>query len=633
MERIGLLKMRKWVVVIVFVALMLTVSSPALVKGDNPPAVPAQPTVDTVSHDSVSISWADPGDSSITGYQVLRRNVEIHGERVFEVIEDDTGTAATSYEDTTVAPETTYRYRVKARNAHGLSGWSKVARVATPAAPLPANEAPTGLPTVTGTVRVGETLTADTSGISDSNGLTNVSYAYQWIRDDGNSEAVIPGATGQTYTLTDDDLNQTVKVTVSFTDDDGYTETLTSAATGMVDPPANEAPTGLPTVTGTVRVGETLTADTSGISDSNGLTNVSYAYQWIRDDGNSEAVIPGATGETYTLTDDDLDKAIKVQVSFTDDDGYTEMLTSAATGTVGPPPNESPTGLPVITGTARVGETLTADTSGISDANGLNNVSYGYQWLRNDGNSDTTIPGATGQTYTLTGDDLGKSIKVQVSFTDDDGYSESLTSGATGAVATLVSPPTPGTVDLAVGSPVQILPGAIANYGIISYEVDVRNRGQDPSPATTLRHYRSLDDTISGADVSIDSREIEELGSGEEVSVGAFVRAPTSAGVYYYGACVDPVPGESALQNNCSESLKIDYFLDLAVVDPRVSDNDIGVNWPFDLTVKSSARETRAIGLHVRHCATTYPRTTTFPEEIRKSTRSSLSAWETRQLL
>ena len=296
----------------------------------------------------------------------------------------------------------------------------------------PANEAPTGLPTVTGTVRVGETLTADTSGISDSNGLTNVSYAYQWIRDDGNSEAVIPGATGETYTLTDDDLDtRPSRCTVSFTDDDGYTETLTSAATGMVDPPANEAPTGLPTVTGTARVGETLTADTSGINDSNGLNNVSYAYQWIRDDGNSEAVIPGATGQTYTLTDDDLDKAIKVQVSFTDDDGYPESLTSAATGMVDPPANEAPTGLPTVTGTARVGETLTADTSGIGDSNGLTNVSYGYQWIRDDGNSEAVIPGATGQTYTLTDDDLDKAIKVQVSFTDDDGYTESLTSAAT----------------------------------------------------------------------------------------------------------------------------------------------------------------------------------------------------------
>ena len=59
---------------------------------------------------------------------------------------------------------------------------------------------PPGLPTITGTPQLGETLSVDTSGISDTNGLTNVQYNYQWVRNDGGSDADgIPGATGQTY--------------------------------------------------------------------------------------------------------------------------------------------------------------------------------------------------------------------------------------------------------------------------------------------------------------------------------------------------------------------------------------------------------------------------------------------------
>ena len=54
-----------------------------------------------------------------------------------------------------------------------------------------------------------------------------------------------------------------------------------------------------------------------------------------------------------------------------------------------------------ITGTAQVGNTLTADTSGIVDADGLGNVSYSYQWTSNDGSSDTDIQNATGSSYTL----------------------------------------------------------------------------------------------------------------------------------------------------------------------------------------------------------------------------------------
>ena len=95
------------------------------------------------------------------------------------------------------------------------------------------------------------------------------------------------------------------------------------------------------------------------------------------------------------------------------------------------PANSPATGAPAITGTARVGETLTADTSAISDADGLTNASFSYQWLA-DGSG---ISGATGNTYTLAGTDLGKAVRVRVSFTDDAGYAETLTSAATAAVA------------------------------------------------------------------------------------------------------------------------------------------------------------------------------------------------------
>ena len=220
------------------------VTATATPQSTSVPAAPARPTVDSVSHNAVTITWTDPGDAGITGYQVLRRNPAIHDSGVFEVIADDTGSADTSYEDRTVAPETTYRYRVKARNAHGLSEWSQpAARFSTPAAPTTTNTPATGAPTITGAVAVGQTLTADTSGISDANGLTNVQYTYQWMRTDGTSDEEISGATGQTYTVTTDDQGKAVKVLVGFTDDDGYAESLTSSATGpvqtltIVDPP------------------------------------------------------------------------------------------------------------------------------------------------------------------------------------------------------------------------------------------------------------------------------------------------------------------------------------------------------------------------------------------------------------
>ena len=92
--------------------------------------------------------------------------------------------------------------------------------------------------------------------------------------------------------------------------------------------------------------------------------------------------------------------------------------------------NSPATGGPTISGTAEVGQTLTADTSGIADTDGLTTVSYGYQWIRNDGGTDTDISGQTGSTYTLVSADEGKTIKVRVSFTDDADNNEVLTSAA-----------------------------------------------------------------------------------------------------------------------------------------------------------------------------------------------------------
>lgn len=98
------------------------------------------------------------------------------------------------------------------------------------------------------------------------------------------------------------------------------------------------------------------------------------------------------------------------------------------------PPDETPAGAPVITGTVEVGEALSADTSGISDGNGLTAVQFTYQWVRSSAGTDTDISGATGQSYTLTADDRGSAVKVRVSFIDDDGYAQTLTSAATDTV-------------------------------------------------------------------------------------------------------------------------------------------------------------------------------------------------------
>ena len=195
--------------------------------------------------------------------------------------------------------------------------------------------------------------------------------------------------------------------------------------------PVNDPATGAPTISGTLQAGETLEAETSGIRDDDGLSAVSYDYQWIRSDSTFDADILSATGSSYTLADADAGKTVKVRVSFTDDEGNDEELTSAETGAVAAaPPNTPATGFPTITGTAQVGDTLTVVTSGISDGDGLTNATFTYQWLAD----DAEINEATGSSYTLADADAGKTVKIRVSFTDDEGNEESLTSEPTAAV-------------------------------------------------------------------------------------------------------------------------------------------------------------------------------------------------------
>ena len=204
------------------------------------------------------------------------------------------------------------------------------------------------------------------------------------------------------------------------------------------DSDTNTPATGTPTIGGTAQVGETLTADTSGIADADGLTGVAFTYQWLADDTE----IAGATGLTYTLADTDEGKAIKVHVYFTDDAGNDEALTSGATEPIeaqanGQDGNSPATGLPTIRGTAQVGETLTADITGIADADGVSSETFTYQWVSSDGTTDTDITDierATGSTFTLVAADQGKSVKVRVTFTDGGGNEETLTSAPTGPV-------------------------------------------------------------------------------------------------------------------------------------------------------------------------------------------------------
>ena len=247
------------------------------------------------------------------------------------------------------------------------------------------NDTPVGVPTITGTVTEDQILTADTSGISDADGLG--AFSYQWLRDG----VAIGGATAGTYTLgrcrcrrTDQCRGELHRWQRAPARDRSRRRRRPRSPTSTM------TPVGVPTITGTVTEDQILTADTSGISDADGLG--AFSYQWLRDG----VAIGGATAGTYTLGRCRRRRhRFSVEVSYTDGDGTSEgPLTSADSGR-SPTSTMTPVGVPTITGTVTEDQILTADTSGISDADGLG--AFSYQWLR-DG---VAIGGATAGTYTL----------------------------------------------------------------------------------------------------------------------------------------------------------------------------------------------------------------------------------------
>ena len=154
---------------------------------------------------------------------------------------------------------------------------------------------------------------------------------------------------------------------------------------------------------------------------------------------------PHAFNDDKSTTEKDSELVVPV---FTTHDAYIHAATSGTgTGTytieveevptsMGQRANSPATGGPGITGTVQAGETLTATTDGIEDEDGLTGAVFAYQWVR----SGADIEGAASSTYTVTGDDEGKPIQVRVTFTDDAGNAESLTSYAKLSAPPLIIP-------------------------------------------------------------------------------------------------------------------------------------------------------------------------------------------------
>ena len=166
------------------------------------PTVPPDPTAPTLvsaTATTLTIEWTHPGDG---GSPLTRNFIEYRVEGTTDWTNwyrGETPTPVTRTVITNLQAATAYDVRVHSTNAIGNSQWTQSATAFSTLA----GTAATGAPTITGTAAVGQPLAVDLTGIADADGLTNVSYSYQWVRvdADGLSNPVdITDATAATYT-------------------------------------------------------------------------------------------------------------------------------------------------------------------------------------------------------------------------------------------------------------------------------------------------------------------------------------------------------------------------------------------------------------------------------------------------
>ena len=410
--------------------------------------------------------------------------------------------------------------------------------------PAPGNRAPTGAVRITGTPHVGETLSAGTETIEDADGLTGATFAYQWLANDGNADATIANATAKTYTVAPDDAGKTLKVRVTFEDDAGTQESLTSAATGTVTAPltaafsnAPERHDGASTFTVELHLSEeiemsyvtvrdtALRIDGGDIKQAQRLAKPSNAH-WqltVEPEGDAAVTITAPADRPCTET-----RAICTG------DGRT-LATAVAITIAGPATtNTAATGAPEIAGTPTVGETLEASVAAIEDAQGLANAEFAWQWMAVAGETTIMLSGETQATYTVRAADVGATLQVRVTFDDDAGNAESATSAPTATVTATVpgaaqalEAATPNGSDgvLAVAWEAPASDGGAA---ITAWRVAWKSGAEDydtsagsARAAETSERAHLIAGLVNGTATTIEVRAVNSAGAGDAAEVTA----------------------------------------------------------------------------------------------------------------
>ena len=560
-------------------AVTVTVSASAGVPGS-----PTRLTANANGQTRIDLSWrapSDDGGATISGYRI-------------EVSEDNsnwsdlvanTGSTATSYSHTGLTAGSTRHYRVSAINSAGTGPASNTDSATTEAASAP-------------------DVVLSAPRVSDSNPTAGASFIVNITAENEGSANSQP-TTLRFYrsadsTITSSDLQMdtasvpllgpgggyvaNTRPTAPSTPGTYYYGACVDAVSGESDTRNNCSSAVSVTVSATTSVPNSPTGLTA---TANGQTRINLSWRAPSDDGGATitgyrievsenrsgwrdlTADTGSTRVSYSHTGLEAGSTRHYRVSAINSEG-TGRASGVATATTNEAPIEGKPDLivesPTVSNTEPVaGETFTLNAT-----------------VRNSGNGQSS---ATTMRYYRSTDSTIATHDTQVGTDTVDGLSASGTSAES---IDLTAPSSAGTyyygacvdaiggetdtgnncsvgAQVTVDSEITLKPDLVVDLGglagprwmgeSVTLSLAVRNQGNGSSTETTLRYYRSNDATISSSDMQLGTDSVRSLNAADDYDRSSIsLNMPTSPGTYYYGACVDAVPGESDTTNNCSAS-------------------------------------------------------------------------------
>ena len=290
-------------------------------------------------------------------------------------------------------------------------------------------------------------LIVDVSDIADSDGMGTSQIQWQISRD-GKNWLNLSGAVQQSFTPREAHVDQYLRVVISYVDGQGKLETLISPPSTPVKN-VNDKPTGSPRLSGEAREKSTLVVDTSLISDEDGIGSYSIIWQQSKT-ANSWQLYTTAEGGVLQLTQKDVGYAFRAVVSYVDSRGTREVLVTSPSEVV-INVDDPVDGEAIIVGEPVEGTTLAANTSSISDLDGIASTNLTWE-SSSDGRNWEAVSVTTPKSLPLTQGLVGKQIRIRVSVVDTFGVESILFSKSSLAVRNINNKPAGKIIVRRVGS-------------------------------------------------------------------------------------------------------------------------------------------------------------------------------------